>query len=101
MPDDSLANKTCGEINEAGRTIQFLFGTDDKGEFLDYYATHRMTNDRHVRIYADGETVDLPTVSDMIVYPKGSTPEDEKRIEADYYAENRRVAELLKAKGFR
>lgn len=29
-------------------------------EYLDFYATHRMTDDRHHRIYENGEVEDLP-----------------------------------------
>ena len=75
-----------------------MFGSDEKGEYLDYYASHRMTNDRHVRIYASGEQEDLPTIQEFRLCSQD--PEEDKRLEAKYYAENQRVARLLQEKGF-
>jgi len=34
-------------------------------EYLDYYASHRMTNDRHIRLREDGSEEHLPMVSTM------------------------------------
>ncbi len=75
-----------------------MFGSDEKGEYLDYYASHRMTNDRHVRIHAGGEEEDLPTIQEGRLCSQD--PTEDKRLEAEYYAENQRVAELLHEKGF-
>lgn len=95
-PDD-IAQRRCGKIVQAGWAIWYLFGSDKSSEYLDYYASHRMTNDRHVRIYVDGRCEALPTVQEF--RQASEDPEEDARIEAEYYAENRRVAELLEAKG--
>ncbi|MCY3885211.1 MAG: hypothetical protein OXG24_09915 [Gammaproteobacteria bacterium] len=42
--------------------IKFLFGEDTNGKYLDYYATHRVTNDRHIRIRTDRTEERLPTL---------------------------------------
>jgi hypothetical protein len=51
-----------GQINAEGWAIWYLFGNDDRGEYLDSYAA--------------------------------------QRLEADFVAENQRVAALLEDKGF-
>lgn len=50
LPARDMKLQRRGRILDAGWAIWYLFGTDEKGEYLDYYASHRMTNDRHVRI---------------------------------------------------
>lgn len=42
---------------------QISIGEDGRGEYLDYYAAHRMTEDAHVRLYADGGFALLATPS--------------------------------------
>ncbi len=78
--------------------IWFLFGRDDDGVFLDYYACHRMTNDRHVRIREDGSTELLPTIAEFRMCSED--PEEDARLEAEYFARNREVHEMLERKGF-
>ena len=39
-----------GTIFKAGWTINYLFGHDGE-KYIEFYATHRMTNDRRHRIY--------------------------------------------------
>jgi len=87
-----------GQILHAGWVIWYLFGRDDDGLYLDYYACHRMTNDRHVRIRDDGSTEMLPTIAEFRRCSKD--PEEDARLEAEYFARNREVHELLERKGF-
>lgn len=98
LPPEDIANRRRGKIVEAGWAIWYLFGSDEKGEYLDYYASHRMTNDRHVRLYANGEREALPTIAEWQLVSKD--PEENDRLEAEYFANNRRVARMLEAKGF-
>ncbi len=98
LPIEALATRSRGKIVKSGWAIWYLFGSDDKGEYLDYYASHRMTNDRHVRIYASGERAELPAVS--LFRPGSEDPDEDARLQAEYFAENQRVDELLQAKGF-
>jgi len=98
LPSEDVANRRKGRIFKAGWAIWYLFGSDKRGEFLDFYASHRMTNDRHVRLYADGTSEGLPTITEFRVC--SNDPEEDKRLEAEYFAENRRISELLEAKGF-
>ena len=98
LPPEDVAQRKRGRIVKAGWAIWYMFGSDEQGEYLDFYASHRMTNDQHVRIYADGQGQLLPTISSM--HGCSSDPKENARLEAEYFAENQRVAELLKVKGF-
>ena len=98
LPPDDVANRRHGKIVKAGWAIWYLFGSDEKGEYLDYYASHRMTNDEHVRLYAGGQEEELPSIQGLRLCSQD--PEEDKRLKAKYYAENQRIARLLEEKGF-
>lgn len=98
LPQEDVAQRRRGRINSEGWAIWYLFGIDDRGEYLDYYAAHRMTDDRHVRIYSGGEREDLPTIQSFRVC--SDDPAEDERLDAKFVAENQRVAALLEAKGF-
>jgi hypothetical protein len=77
LPPEDLAQRRRGKIVQAGWTIWYLFGADEHGDYLDYYATHHMTNDRHVRLYANGRSEGLPTMQE---FRRGSEdPEEDAR----------------------
>lgn len=65
LPEEDMQNRSGGYIQNAGWLIQYCFGNDDHGEYLDYYAAHRMTDDEHVRIYEDGQVKNLPALRSM------------------------------------
>jgi hypothetical protein len=67
-------------------------------EYLDYYASRRVTNDRHVRIYADGRCENLPAIRELRLCSKD--PKEDARLEAEYFTENQKVAKMLEEKGF-
>ncbi len=98
LPPDHVAERRRGKINQAGWSIWFLFGRNERGEYLDYYASHRMTSDEHVRIYADGQTEVLEAMRGMRL--SSPDPEEDKRLEDQYFAENRRISKVLEEKGF-
>lgn len=100
LPADDLAARRRGSVSAAGWRIQYLFGADEQGEYLDFYARHRMTNERHERIYASGQMLGLPTMHEFMVFPADASPEDKARIEQEYYAHNRAIGALLREKGF-
>ena len=97
---ETLATRQPGQLQMAGWTIHYLFGSDERGEYLDFYATHRMTNDRHVRIRASGETEMLPAFLDEICYPADATDEQRRQIEQEYRRHNIEVGDELRRKGF-
>ncbi len=98
LPEEQVAQRKRGKILEAGWCIWFLFDKDDQGEFLDYYASHRMTSDEHVRIRVDGSIEYLPVISTGHMI--SDDPIENARLESEFYKENQRIMELLKAKGF-
>ena len=89
-------------IVQRGWTIwtRFDIGAEDGRERLDYYAMHRMTNDRHVRLYADGEEEDLPAMAEGYVIPQGATVAEREEVRDKYFAYNQAVEKLLEEKGF-
>ena len=98
IPPEALASREPGFIQAAGWLIQFTFGRDSRGEYLDYYASHRMTDDSHVRLYETGRRQRLASLAGM--YVTNSNPEEAKRLEEAYLRRNRRIASKLAAKGF-
>jgi hypothetical protein len=97
LPEEDVTNRWRGEIIEAGWAIWYLFGSDERGEYFDYYASHRMTSDQHVRIYATGESESLPSIQTMRL--ASQDPEEDARLEAEYFARNQRVSRMLEEKG--
>jgi len=100
LPDGAVEKRLSDKIQSSGWTIHYQFGVNDRGEFLDFYASHRMTNDRHMRIYASGETEGLPALWDMLIYPVNATAAQKKQIEHEHNEHNKRVMDELKRKGF-
>ena len=98
LPKRNVQGRKRGTISREGWTVQYLFGSDERGEFLDYYATHRMTDDSHVRIYANGEAIFLPTIVSMFLVPPD--PVEAEQARQAYVAKNREVAALMAEKGF-
>jgi len=98
LPEEAAEFHTRGKINKAGWSIWYLFGSDEQGEYLDYYATHRMTTDSHTRIREDGSVEGLPALEEMFI--GSDNPEEHARLKATFIEENRKIAQLLEAKGF-
>jgi hypothetical protein len=98
LPPENVHERRRGKIVAAGWAIWYLFDSDERGEYLDYYASHRMTDDRHVRIYETGQVESLPAINTMRFI--SSDPDEDARLEAEYREEQRRVATILEEKGF-
>jgi len=75
-----LDEEDAGKITLAGWWITYRFGRDDLGRWLEFYAQHRMTNDRHVRFHESGEEEILSTLDEPVFIPEDATPEEESRI---------------------
>ncbi len=98
LPRRDVTQRRQGRILKAGWAIWYLFGADERGEYLDYYSAHRMCGDDHTRLYADGSSEDLEII---IQFRRCSLdPAEDARLEAAYFAENQRIAAMLEAKGF-
>lgn len=102
LPSDALSPGVIWLIVQRGWTIwtRFDIGDEDGRERLDYYAIHRMTNDRHVRMYADGEQEALPAISGCYRIPQGATVAEKKEARDKRIARNQAVEKLLEEKGF-
>jgi hypothetical protein len=96
-PEDVDARRR-GKIVGGGWAIWYLFGEDDRGRYLDYYASHRMTDDRHLRLREEGPAEHLPTIQTFRIGSKD--PEEDARLKAEYFEHNHRVGRMLKEKGF-
>ena len=99
LPDESITARSRGELRQSGWIITYLFGRAGEREYLDFYASHRMTNDRHLRIYGDGEVVQLEAIQDMYGWKPDALGAQEEA-ERAYVEHNRRVAKQLRDKGF-
>jgi hypothetical protein len=98
LPPMDVEHRRSGKIVQAGWAIWYRFGKDDEGEYLDYYASHRMTNDRHVRLRASGATESLPAILGMRFC--SDDPVEDARLEKEYHAHNMEVNRILEEKGF-
>ena len=80
--------------DDSGWLIQYCFGIEDGLEYMDFYAYHNMTNDRHIRIYENGEAKDLPA------YCSGYVLDDDGSGKRAYKKHNAEVTKSLIDKGF-
>ena len=53
--------KQYTHILQNGWNIYYQFGKDLDGQYMEIYSTHRMTSDGHVKYYADGSKLILPS----------------------------------------
>ncbi len=102
LPLDALSPGVVRLIAQRGWSIWTRLDIDpeDGREHLDYYAMHRMTDDRHVRLSADGEEENLPSIAEGYVTPEGATVAEQEEARNRYFAHNQAVKKLLEEKGF-
>jgi len=87
------------EIHKEGWRITFSVLADDGGfPSLEFYATHRMTDDRHVRIWADGHAEGLDAIWSFYGHDP-SVPGSQEAAEEEYLRHNREVARELREAG--
>lgn len=100
LPTKAIPFGKVWHVAQEGWVIwaRFDINAKDGRKHLDYYAMHRMTDDRHLRLYADGEVESLPTIS--MWRPAGATEEEDKVLRDEFFARNREVAKMLEQKGF-
>lgn len=67
LPGAANALRLPGAIWDQGWQIRWVFGRGEDGrEYLEFYATHRLTNDRHQRVTEDGEWSSLPALQEWV-----------------------------------
>ena len=87
------------EILAHGWRIAFRVDPDDTGlPRLEYYATHRMTSDTHVRIWADGHEDELDAIYESYMFDS-KVPGSEATAREKYLTHNRMVADELREAG--
>lgn len=95
LPEGPLTAR--GQVSMARWSVNYVLHEVDGRPCLDFYATNRFTNDRHVRIFEDGQLEELDAPFEAFVHdPK--VPGDRERAERAYFDHNRRVYELLRSK---
>ena len=87
-----------GVISGCGWHIVWTTRTLRGRAYLDFYAKHRMTNDRHHRIRQDGNIVELPTAWSSVLFPLDYTAVDKNNIERRWARRNDRIHRLVHAK---
>jgi hypothetical protein len=98
LPPGTVERRERGRILEQGWAIWYLVAEDEQGLHLDYYAAHRMTDDRHVRLREGHEDEHPGAIHGTRL--ASEDPAEDARLEAAYRARNRAVARMLEAKGF-
>jgi hypothetical protein len=98
LPHEDVRLRRAGFLTKAGWLVQYCFGNDARGEYVDFYACHRMTDDSHHRIRVDGSMEVLPALQARFLLP--ADPKEQKKAERAFVRENREIARMLVAKGF-
>ena len=108
LPDDDVLHRRRGRVGGdddddgdygRGDVVTYLFGQDERGEYLDFYMCHRIAGDQHIRIYEDGTSEDLEVISPF--GPRVSDdPVENERLRREDQEEYERIHAMLKAKGF-
>lgn len=96
LPDDDVMNRTSGTITKRSWMVKYRFGKEGDREFCEYYANTRfVSGDEHVRIYEDGEQVDLPSLCTGFFCKPGHEEEARKKHQEEY----RKIFEELTGEG--
>ena len=92
LPEADLKERRKGSINKGGWSINYRFGTEGGLEYIEYFATHRMTNDTLNRIYENGKW-------EVVGYCQEFYVVGDPQAERDYFAHNSKFYEEVKSKG--
>lgn len=98
LPAENLRSLSPGHIAKRGWLIQFCFGNDADGPYLDYYATHRMTGDSNVRLHENGMHKALGSLQGLFV--TSADPGEAARLEMALLKSNCKIMDELICKGF-
>lgn len=99
LPPDSVTARAPGHIFEHGWHIGYLWGAENGDEYLEVLAQHRMTDDRHFRVFASGRVEDLPAPAQFYGYGPNATDEEKVQAEREYVEHNRRIHTELRDLG--
>jgi hypothetical protein len=80
--------------------VTYRVDADEDGlPCLEFYATSRMTNDRHARIRADGRGEHLAAVDDVFSYDPDASTAAKKAAYEEFERRNREITDQLRARG--
>jgi hypothetical protein len=98
VPTGRLQLGTAADVSGNAWHVRFVVRSDDRGSFIEYYATNRFVwGDMRERIYADGVVMpDLPTLEPVVIIRPG---EDEEEAKRSYAERNRAIADELRRAG--
>ena len=90
LPLEDIELHRNGSIHKNGWTINYRFVVENDIEYMEYFASHRMTNDTINRIFADGriECIDFC----LEFFPAGDESAENELLEhnRNFYASVRR-----------
>lgn len=86
-------------LRQDGWAITYGVNEDADGRLsLEFYATHRMTNDRHVVISSDGQLEHQDSIREMLIFDPKVPGSQEAAVE-EFHAHNRAVEQRLRDRG--
>ena len=97
-PEDVEVGSHRSIVNRGWRIIYRVDPDDNGSPCLEFYATHRMTSDSHVRIWADGHTEELDAIYEAYAFD-AKVPGSKEAAREKYLRHNQAVAEQLTARG--
>lgn len=93
LPIENLRQRKAGSIDDdSGFMINYRFGQENGVEYLEFFVSHRMTNDTLRRIYADGR-------EEIIGYCREFYLDNNEQDKEAYYEHNRKFYALVREKG--
>ncbi len=98
LPRNAAALEEPGTVADDGWVVRYVFDSDRGERYLEFYATHRMTDDRRVRIWGSGKTRSLETLRTMYAY-RPEIPGDQERAAREHRELNVRIASELEELG--
>lgn len=102
LPHDSFEKMEGGTLRKRSTHVTYAFGSDDKGRYVSAYASNRFVwGATHIRIYEDGEVIELPGLRDFTMHRSNETSEERNKIEEDYERHNKMVFEMLEKEGIK
>lgn len=102
LPEDSLEKMEGGDVYKKGVSVTYAFGSDEKGRHLNVYAQSRFVwGAIHIRIYDTGDVVELPGLSDVVIYHSNATQEEIDGIKNNLRKHDDMVYEMLEKEGIK
>ena len=100
LPEDDVAERRGGSLRQQGGSgsVRYVFGRDEAGEYVEFYAFHRIWGDHHARIRESGELEGLEIL--QTGYPiDPDDPEVAARNQRAMAERNRNLLEELESAG--